>query len=137
MLIIYPFKFNTANMLDVDFNKKVMRRVRLVYLIRKITNPLVVEGLILSTFVIISTNYVSFKNVIANSLSVGNFGAIQTFWLNAFQKTDLPIAITIGTAVFSGLFIYQFVIIQSSFFFPRIGNIYRRVFRRERTSSLA
>lgn len=135
MLIVYPHKFNVTNMFDEDFNKKVMRRVRFVYYAKKITHPLIVEGVVLSFFVFLSANYVSFTNVIYNFFSVNNFRAVGIFWINAFQKTDLPITLTVGTVVISCVFIYQLVIFQSPFFFSKIGRIYRKLFCRHQTPS--
>lgn len=124
MLIIYPPEFKINNMLDVDFNRKVMRRVRFVYYVRKITHPLFVEGFILSFFVLLSANYVSFKNVISNSLSVSNLPSVGTFWLNAFQKTDLPLGIMVVIFGISTIFFYQIVVTNNFVFYRKISRLF-------------
>ncbi len=105
MLTIYPS--GHKEILGSDFNCKVMRRIRFIFYVKKMTQSFYVEIFLLTILLFLSTNYVSLKNVMTNFLSVKDFSSEKAFVIEAFQKTDLPLAVFLGILILFCVLAFQ------------------------------
>ncbi len=77
-------------MLELDLNKKIMRRVYAIWFFRRLTGAFFVETLFLVALILLMTSYVSFGNVFANFSRVF-FSPVAAVWfvISAFLATEL------------------------------------------------
>lgn len=99
MLIVIPEKIINAGK---DFNARLMVRVRFVFLLKKILNPIFLEVCALVALVASGTAFVSLKSVFSNSPSITDFPRSLSFWLNAYFSSEMQLKIIIVAAAFVG-----------------------------------
>lgn len=82
---------------NTHIKQRVMRRVHLIYFMRKVFGPLAMKGaafFALAGFVVF---LVSLENVYANMPRFTNVGAVSQFYVNAFLHTEFVVqAVLIG-----------------------------------------
>lgn len=66
-----------------------MRRVYVLWFLRKLTSPAVLKVVVLVALIWRSSRYVSYKDVVLNSPSIAEVGASVNFFTSAFINTEL------------------------------------------------
>ena len=92
-------------------DKKIMRNVYAIFVLRKIINPVSIKLYTALVFAWLGTFYVSLKNVFANmSHSVADVTDLYHFSLSSFFNTELVVQVlTIGIVVMSFWFMKDVV----------------------------
>ncbi len=83
----------------------VMRRVYFIHMMRKLTQPMVSELVLISALIFGETFFVSFSDVYTNAGTIGTVGAFFAFVVFAFLNAQLVVqAMTVGIVV-AGIFL--------------------------------
>jgi hypothetical protein len=85
----------------LTMKKRIMFGVHVIYLMRKLKSPFVMESLILSILAMVIFYFVSIQSVLENMLASGN---LRQYFVTAFFNTDLFIQGAIVSAVIITLF---------------------------------
>ena len=77
-----------------------MRRVHVVYSVRRLVSPLAIKMEALAALAVASALFVSVGNVVANMPSATHPSAFAQFHVNAFLETELAVqAVLVGIAM--------------------------------------
>ncbi|MES2437232.1 MAG: hypothetical protein V4519_04460 [Patescibacteria group bacterium] len=69
--------------------KNIMRRVYMVYILKTVARPLIIELAIVSALIMSVAFFVSLQNVLQNALSVTNIVDFGKFIIGAFTHTQV------------------------------------------------
>jgi len=76
---------------NLKLQKKTMRRVYAVYVLKNILNPLAVKVYALAVFAVWASIYVSAGNVFANAKNISGFSGAFDFSLSAITQTEFVV----------------------------------------------
>lgn len=96
--------------LSPDFNEKVMSRIKVIFYAKKILHPIILEITILTGLTMVSMQYFSVKNVLANSITNSfstDVSKVTKFWTSAFTTTDIPQEIIIAFFIVLSILAFQ------------------------------
>ncbi len=94
--------------LDGNFNKKVMRRVKIVFYLKKVTKPMFLESFFVLILLFAITTEVSVVNVFNNAFFAKSLKDFGYFWINAFYNTEFIIqTMSIVLTFFGFLMVFQ------------------------------
>ncbi|MDP3661428.1 MAG: hypothetical protein Q8R17_01055 [bacterium] len=80
--------------------REVMRRVYVVFFLRKVVKPFLVKMGSVAALALVATAFVSVQNVLGNMPSPAEFAAFGKFVLSAFLNTELTVqALSLALAV--------------------------------------
>lgn len=104
--------------------REVMRRVYVVFFLRKVVKPFMVKMGSVAALVLAATAFVSVQNVLGNMPSPAEFAAFGKFMLSAFLNTQLIVqAITLALAVLAVFAIRDLTRVSRLFTVRRFASI--------------
>jgi hypothetical protein len=84
----------------LQLHRRIMRRVRYIYLLRKVFNPVALRAYSCAVLVLITATLVSMSNIFANVPAVTDMNAFYGYVSYAFMHTELIVQIlTVGIVV--------------------------------------
>ncbi len=90
--------------------KNIMRRVYMVYILRMVVKPLILEGILLVCLMGVATFFISLPHVITNLLALHGIQALGKFFVAAFMNTQSIVkAISISVVLVTIAFAYDFI----------------------------
>lgn len=95
-----------------SLKKKIMRKVYLIWFLRRISNPFLIKTFFLAAALTESAFYFSLPDIFKNiSLVSGNFPTLSGFMISSFQRTDaISKLFFMGIMFLTGLFLHQLYI---------------------------
>ena len=84
-----------------------MARVKFLFYLKQVFQPVVLEILAVVLFTGLTTSFVSVGHVLANSISVADRLAAIEFFVRAFMHTHIVVQLSILAAVASGMFLLR------------------------------
>jgi hypothetical protein len=76
-----------------QFNTEVMRRIRTVYFLKKITQPVIREVVLFIILFALSAFFVSYQNIFENLFSVIAHGNLSNYFVSAFLNTQVVVKV--------------------------------------------
>lgn len=84
-----------------------MTRVRFIFRMKRIFQPVILEVLAIILFTGLTASFVSVGHVIANSISSADRLAALQFFLQAFANTEFAVQLSILAVLASGIFLLK------------------------------
>ena len=95
MIIMLPQK---------DMAESVMERVRILFVLRRLMYPLIVEAAVIAGGILYLTAFVSIGDVIANTRNVASLEAFAGYIVSAISHTELVMQLLLLAIVSSSVF---------------------------------
>jgi len=87
--------------------KEIMQRVRTVFYLKLIFQPVVLELLAAVAFMSLTTVFVSFGHVIANTVSAPDRLAVLKYFTTAFIQTEFVVQLLVVGTILAGTFLVK------------------------------
>lgn len=95
---------------NIVLQKKIMRKVCWTCYLRRVINPFMIKIYALLAVIVGVASTVSITNVIANMPSISNFTGLYSFYMYAFNNTEILVkAFVVGIALFTILLIVDVI----------------------------
>lgn len=102
--------------------REVMRRVYVVFFLRKVVKPFLVKMGSVAAIALVATAFVSVQNVLGNMPSPAQFVAFGKFILSAFLNTELAVqALSLALATLALFAVRDLARISRLFTFHRVA----------------
>lgn len=88
---------------DIQFKKRIMRRIYFAYVLRRAREPVAREIVVLTFLLLLSSFFVSLRNVALNVSAVQDPGAMYHFFSRAFTDTEAAVKIIFMVGIFTAL----------------------------------
>jgi tellurite resistance protein TehA-like permease len=92
-------------MQDNSLQKRIMRRVYRIYLMKSVAQPLLFELALMAAFLGISTFYISLKSVLENTYAQDSMLDMGEYFFSAFMNTRVIVQ-TIAVGAFVALVVF-------------------------------
>lgn len=91
-----------------DIKEGIMRRIYVVYFMRKLVYPAIAEAVTLAGLAAAFVSFVSFNNVVQNAMSVVSVSAFMQYALSALMQTEVFMQIVLAAGIgVSAFFMYK------------------------------
>lgn len=97
--------------LEISLSEAIMRRVRFVYLLRRLGRPLVVEAIMLVALFVTMPLFVSVGDVFANTKVAIGGGSLVPYVFGAVEHTKMSVQILLGLAAVCSLYLVVAVVL--------------------------
>ncbi len=121
------------------FTRRVMGRIYLIYFLRKLSRPVVIESIFLGACMVVISLMVSLSHVISNAEHVPDAPAMlplfRFFWSAFLDTNNIVKILTITFMLTSSLFVYSIMYSFFKCFFHRSGRLIGQIFFRQSAST--
>jgi len=100
-------KLYLHNMSNVNLNKRIMRRVYMIYMLRTLINPITLKSFVLFGAAFAMASLISVTNVLENMPSIADISVFFSFTFSAFTGTEVLVQLLVVAVAAVGLWLVR------------------------------